>query len=597
MKDVSKTVAAWIKFTGFVLIIAVLYWAQAIIVPIALAILLTFLLAPLALWLQRWMGRLPAVLVLVVLLFSVLGVAVWGLARELSSLANELPGYRANIRQKIADVRGAGTGGSVEKVQQTLTDIQTELAKGQPQSESGVQPIVVTPPEATGVSAVRLWITSIVEPLATAGLVIVLVVFMLLEREDLRARLIRLFGHGHLAITTKAFDEAATRISRYLLMQSLINATFGAGVAIGLHAIGVPYALLWAALAAALRFIPYLGPWIAAVAPLAVALAALPGWLRPLEVLGLFMGLELLTNWILEPVLYAGAAGVSELALLVAIAFWTWLWGPLGLLMATPLTVCFVVLAKHVPGLEFVQTLMADTPALEPDVGCYQRLLARDQSEAADLIERYIKTEPPEAVYDALLLPALNYAERDRLADQLSLDEERGVVEAIRELMDDAAKRPQANHAAETAAGDTPVRILGCAPNSDADELALRMLEELVRQDGISIDVASTRMLSSDLVDAVRKGGYRLVCIADLPPSPPSKTRYLVKKLRAALPDLKILVGRWAPPSLADETAQPLLEAGADHVGSKLIETREKLREIVKSLPDEAADMGSERTA
>ena len=204
-----------------------------------------------------------------------------------------------------------------------------------------------------------------------------MVIFMLLERRDLRDRLIGLFGLGHLTVTTKAFDEAGTRVSRQLLMQSLVNLVYGIAAGIGLYVLGVPYPMVWAALGAALRFIPYIGPVIGAGAPILVSLAALPGWAGPLYVVALFVVLELFTNLVLETVLYAGAAGVSQVALLVSLAFWTWLWGPLGLLMATPLTVCLVVLGKHVPGLEFVGMLMADTPALAPEFGYYQRLLAR----------------------------------------------------------------------------------------------------------------------------------------------------------------------------------------------------------------------------
>jgi hypothetical protein len=299
-------------------------------------------------------------------------------------------------------------------------------------------PVVVTSDGGTGSSGFA-WLGPIVAPLGTAGLVLVMVIFMLLGRRDLRDRLIGLFGYGRLAITTKAIDEAATRVSRQLLMQSLVNLLYGVAAGVGLYVLGVPYPLLWALLGAALRFIPYVGPVLGAGAPILVSLAALQGWIGPIEVLALFVVLELFTNLVLETVLYAGAAGVSQVALLMSLAFWTWLWGPLGLLMATPLTVCLVVLGKHVPGLEFVGTLMADTPALAPDHSYYQRLLARDHCEAADLIDQHIKTESARSVYDDLLLPALNYAERDRLEARLSQDEELAVIDATRELLSDAA--------------------------------------------------------------------------------------------------------------------------------------------------------------
>jgi hypothetical protein len=307
-------------------------------------------------------------------------------------------------------------------------------------------------------------------------------------------------------------------------------------------------------------------------------------------VIGLFVVLELFTNMVLETVLYAGAAGVSQVALLVSVAFWTWLWGPLGLLMATPLTVCLVVLGKHVPGLEFVGTLMADTPPLAPEYGYYQRLLARDQSEAADLIDRHIKTEPAHTVYDALLLPALNYAERDRLERRLSPDEEAVVIDATRELLADAAESIRQFHAVpvkeqvgETTRPDPrePLRVLGYATNGVADELALAMLAAVVEDLPVIVERGTTRMLASELVSLVRAQGVSVICLADLPPSPVSKTRYLVKRLRAALPDLRIVVGRWGPPGLRDESTQALRDAGATLVASTLDETRTYLGTLV----------------
>jgi hypothetical protein len=300
--------------------------------------------------------------------------------------------------------------------------------------------------------------------------------------------------------------------------------------------------------------------------------------------------LELFTNLVLETVLYAGAAGVSQVALLISVAFWTWLWGPLGLLMATPLTVCLVVLGKHVPGLEFVGTLMADTPALAPEYGYYQRLLARDQSEAADLIERHIKTELPRSVYDALLLPALNYAERDRLEQRLSPDEETAVIDATRELLSDAAESIRRVHLqASSPAEDpglpgprAPQRVLGYAINGVADELALAMLAHVVDDLPIDVEIIRTRMQASELVSFVQAQGVSVVCLADLPPSPPSKTRYLVKRLRAALPEIRIVVGRWGPPALADESTEMLREAGATLVVSTLVDTRTYLGGLVE---------------
>jgi predicted PurR-regulated permease PerM len=579
----------WVMFAGAVLVIVVLYWAQAVFVPIALAALLSFVLAPPINWLERWLGRVPAVLTVVTLVFVGLGIAGWGLVRQMDHLAEDLPRYRVNILAKIADVRGAGKGGTVEKLQETIDEIKTDLGKTDAPRGRAPQSVIVAPAAVSGIPGFT-WLGTLMGPLGTAGLVVALVIFMLLERRDLRDRLIGLVGHGRLTVTTKAFDEAGSRVSRQLLMQSLVNAVYGTIAGLGLYYLGVPYPLVWGVLGAALRFIPYLGPVLGAGAPIIVSLAALPGWVDSFWVIAMFAVLELFTNMVLETWLYAGAAGISQVALLISLAFWTWLWGPLGLLMATPLTVCFVVLGKHVPGLAFVGTLMADTPALAPEYGYYQRLLARDPGEAADLIDRHVKTGPWGSVYDALLLPALNYAERDRLEQRLSVDEENAVIEATRELLTDAADsiRRQQSPPAEPIEPDAlpgprePLRVLGYAANGAADELALTMLAHSVEDLPITIELTKTRVLASELVSIVRAQGVSIVCLADLPPSPSSKTRYLVMRLHAALPELRILVGRWAPPALADESTQALRDAGATLVASTLAETREYLSGLVE---------------
>ncbi|MBK5299433.1 MAG: AI-2E family transporter, partial [Vicinamibacteria bacterium] len=373
--DDTSSLKPWIAFAGTVLVIVVLYWAQALFVPIALAILLSFVLAPPVTWLERWLGRVPAVLVVVTLVFVVLGLAGWGLARQMENLATDLPAYRVNILAKIADVRGAGKGGTVEKLQETIEEIKTEVAKADASVGSTPQRVLVATAPVSGYGGFA-WLGPILGPLGTAGLVVALVIFILLERRDLRDRLIGLIGHGRLTVTTKAFDEAGTRVSKQLLMQSLVNAIYGVVAGTGLYFLGVPYPLVWGTLGGALRFIPYLGPVLGAGAPILVSLAALPGWVGPIWVLSMFAVLEVFTNMVLETALYASSAGVSQVALLISVAFWTWLWGPLGLLMATPLTVCMVVLGKHVPALTFLQTLMTDTTPLASDYGYYQRLLA-----------------------------------------------------------------------------------------------------------------------------------------------------------------------------------------------------------------------------
>ena len=587
MDDSVKSVKPWITFAGGVLVVAVLYWAQAVLVPFALAILVTFVLTSPVTWLQRWVGRVPAVLLAVTLVFAALALAGWGLTRQVDHLAEDLPGYRANIRTKIADVRLAGRGGAVEKLQETLEGIKTDLGTEMPKGTVS-RPVVVTSNPATGFSAFA-WLGPAVGPLSTAGLVAAMVIFMLLERRELRDRLISLIGHGQLATTTKALDEAGDRVSRQLLMQSLVSLLYGIAVFAGLYFLDVPYALVWAMLGAVLRFVPYVGPVLGAGAPILVSLAALEGWTGPLTVLVLFVVLELFTNLVLESVLYAGAVGVSQVVLLVSVTFWTWLWGPLGLLMASPLTVCLVVLGKHVPGLAFVGLLMDDTPSLAPEYGFYQRLVARDQSEAAELIDSHIKTQPGASVYDALLLPALSYAERDRLEHRLSLDEEAAVIDTVRELIVDAAETIRRATDASAAVDDRallearePLRVLGYAVNGAADEVALAMLAHLLDDLPITMEITGTRMQAAELASLVGKGKFSVVCFADLPPSTSSKTRYLVRRLRSAAPQLRIAVGRWGPPALVDEGGEALSGAGANHVASLLIESRNYLSGLLE---------------
>jgi predicted PurR-regulated permease PerM len=575
MPDGLRPLNTWTTFAGSVLVVAVLYWAQAVLVPVCLAVLMTFVLGPPVTWLQRRIGRVPAVLAIVFVVFTVLGLGGYAVYRQMVSMTDALPTYRANIRAKVRDVRWMQSGGSVEKLEKTLKQIQRDLGTTQ-KKDVIPHPVTIANPEDTPFASMT-WLGPIAERAGTVGFVITLVLFMLLEREDLRDRLIGIFGRGHLATTTRAIDEAGRRVSRQLLLQTLVNLIYGLLAAGGLSLIGVPYALFWGALGAALRFIPYLGPILAAGGPILVAFAALPGWTGTMEAAAFYVALELFTNPVLETVLYAGAAGVSQVALLVAVAFWTWLWGPLGLVLATPLTVCVVVMGKHVRGLGFLSTLMSDVPALPIDHSYYQRVLAGDQAEAAELIDRYSRANPPETVYDAMLVPALNYAERDRVEGRLSPAEEVAVSETTGELLEMLSDGSARNRSPDAG----PVRVLGYAIDGGADLLALRMLDQLMGSMPLVIETAGARLMASELVDRVKAQDYRAVCIADLPPSAPSRARYLVKKLHDAAPDLRIVVGRWAPAELADQTFQPLTDAGASYVASSLIDTRNYLAELV----------------
>jgi predicted PurR-regulated permease PerM len=574
MPDGLGWLRTWVTFAGWVLVAAVLYWAQAVIVPVVLAGLFVFLLSTPANWLERRVGKVASVIAVLLLTFGTIAGIGWAFGYQLTGLARQLPAYQANIDQKIAQLQDAGKDGPLSRVEETIREIQDRAARKASPDGTRSQPLVVT--QARRSWGLPTWISPLFAPLSNAVFVGVMVMFMLFERQDLRNRLLQLFAHGHLAVTTKAFEEAANRVSRYLAMQSLVNAIYGVALGLGLYVLDVPYPLLWGCFAAVARFIPYLGPLLAAAGPLAIAFAALPGW-SGLASVAIYVGvLELLTNFVLETVLYAGAAGVSQVALLVAVAFWTWLWGPLGLLMATPLTVCLVVIGKHVNGLEFVATLMSDSPALDPHVSFYQRLLAHDLAEAAEHVERYAAEHSREEVFDGLLLPVLNYAERDRLEGHLETEEEQAIIAATRELTLEFAS--PATHTTETPA--RAAAVMGVPLNGEADVLALEMLSGLMR-DVATIDIVSPRVLTSELIELIRTSGCRVVCLADLPPSAPSKARYLTKRLRATFPQLRIVIGRWAPPGLADDDRATLIEAGATHVDTTLRSSRDNLREAV----------------
>lgn len=599
MSDPSSSLKPWAQIIGTVTIVAALWAARDIAFPIVLAALLTFLLSPPVSWFERRIGRIPAVLGVVGIGFAGIAIALLIVTWQLDGLVRDLPRYRQTLVSKLAQMRNAGRGGAVEELQKTFEDVKEELG-GAPKPADGPgsrrRPTVVLAERLESGESAFPWLGSILGMVTQAGVVVTLVIFMLLERRDLRDRIIGVIGRGHVALTTKALDEASSRVSRQLLMQGVVNALYGATAALGLWYLGVPYAMLWAALGSVLRFIPYLGPILGAASPILISAAATDGWKLPLQVSAFYAILELFTNLVLETVLYAGAAGVSQVGLLLSVTFWTWLWGPAGLLVATPLTVVLVVLGKHVRGLEAIATMMADTTALPASQGVYQRLLARDTAEAADLVERHARSDAPRSVYDALLLPTLNFVEADRLAGRLTAEEESQVYASLEELIGEAAdqvRRVEAGHAEpETPAAAIgpipPVKVLGWAANGAPDEIALAMLARLVDDLPVELTIRS-KLMATEMIEVVRTEDIGVVCLADLPPGSPSRTRYLLKKLHEQAPELRILVGRWAPPEYADTSTEPLIRAGASHVGQSLADTRDVLQSIVEAAAESAA--------
>ncbi len=445
-------------------IVAALYLGRTVLIPVALALLLALLMAPLVKLLQRLLlPPVAAVLLVGVLACGTLGTAAWVIGSQALVLVSELPRYRENIQAKIADVRRLGRGGAIEDLKETVEEA-TRAVEGTRPADRERAPV---PGEVRQDPAAQLW--------ALSG-----------------------------------------SLGGYLVVQTLINATFGVLVAAGLLLIGLPYALLFGFLAAVFRFIPYVGPWIGALLPVVLGLAVFPGWTRPLLVLALVAALELLTNLVLETVLYAGSVGLSQVALLVAIAFWTALWGPIGLVLATPLTVCLVVLGKYVPELNFFAVLMGDTPVVSPDLACYQRLIADDTDEALEVVEEAARRSPEEA-YDTVRVRVLQHARRDRAAGVISAAEEQDVIRRLRDVLeqwDDAGPAPPASPAGAEAA------VIGVPARDLADEVALEMLQRLLARRRVVMAVASATRLASERVALVAERRPVVAVVGTVRPRP-----------------------------------------------------------------------------
>ena len=427
---------------GVLLVVAALYWARDVAIPVALAALLSFLLAPVVIRLQRWgLSRMPAVLAVVLLAFTLIGALGWIVAGQLSNLASQLPAYGENIESKIRSLE-APTGGTLDKAVNTYLELTEKLSgyapgkRGQ-SAPSEVTKVEIVDPPISAMQFLRNAIGPVLGPLSVAGIVIVLVIFMLLKREDLRDRVIRLMGPGQVNLTTQALDEAASRVSRYLLMQSVINGLHGLAVGTGLFILGVPNAALWGLLSAVLRFIPYVGPLMAAFMPIGLSLAVFDGWTRPLLTMGLFLVLETVSNNLIEPWLYGAKTGVSSLALILAALFWTWLWGSIGLILSTPLTVCLMVMGKYIPQLEFFTILLGDQPVLDAKTRFYQRILAMDQEEATELVEKSLKEESFVSVCDTILVPSLGLAEEDRHRGILEEGRAKFILQSMKEIVEE----------------------------------------------------------------------------------------------------------------------------------------------------------------
>jgi predicted PurR-regulated permease PerM len=584
-------------FMVFVVVLACLYWGQTVLIPVALALLLTFLLQPVvALCHRLGLGRTLSVLLVVLVTSVVLTGLGWVVTAQVTRLVHDLghhPQYKAHITQKLADVRGLSKGGGLDTLQTLVHNVMEAFAPEESPAAPADKPRVVVQDGVPPLAKVLAILSPLLEPLSTAAFVIVLVIFMLLKYEDLRNRLIGLAGVDRVTMTTRAMNDAGQRISRYLLMQSLINGSYGLLVGLGLFWLGVPYTVLWGFLAAVLRYVPYVGPWIAAVCPLIISLVAFPGWGPLALVIGLFVLLELWSNLLMEPWLYGHSIGVSEVGLLVVTGFWTWLWGPIGLVLATPLTVCLVVLGRHVPPLQCFDLLLGKAPALDPPVMYYQRLLAQDQDEALAVVEAYGKAHTLEEVYDAVMIPALLLAWQDRTQGLLTGADETFLLQATQDMLADVEARMSA-----PAAGDqdrreapgayehAPPRIVACPAHHEMEEVIVRMLQQLMHPTGCHVALMSTRTPVSDLAACIRQERPHLIFIAAFPRSVP-QARYLCRYLHRAFPAVPLVVGYWGNAEDFDSTLVRLRHVGASAVTTSLLQSRHRIRALLaeRALP------------
>ena len=563
--------------------VAALYLGRDVLIPLALAILLSFALGPLVTWLyRRGLPRVPAVLAVMLFVTLLIGGFAALVASQLTQLGQQLPTYEANLRTKAREVAAAAPGGGmIDRTADLLRNFNREIDKltegatgdapasgaSRPAADQPPRPIPVEihQPAPPPLEALSSFVGPLMQPIATAGIVLVFIVFVLLQREDLRDRMIRLFGLNDVHRATAAIGDAAKRIGRYLLMQLVVNLLYGIPVALGLFLIGVPNALLWGLLATVLRFIPYLGPILAAILPIALSFAVDTGWTTPLLTLALFIGLELFTNNVLEPWLYGSSTGLSPLAIIVAAVFWTTLWGPVGLLLATPLTVCLVVLGRHVPQLQFFEVLLGDQPVLAPEVKFYQRLLAGDPHEAEELAEDMLEERSLQDLLDHVVLPALLFADQDRQRGVLEPARAQAMATAVTAIVDDLAEPVDGKPvpARPELAGR---RVLCLGARYGVDTAAAGMLAQLLRQQGLAADFMDAGALIHGGGEVER---YDAVCLSYLDAGAVRHARRLLLRVRARL-------GRGTPACVClwgggtDEVQQAAAAIGADAVVARL---------------------------
>ena len=599
-----------------VVIIAALYLAREVLIPITLAVLLTFVLSPVVTLLRHiHVPRVLAVLFAVVFAIGVILSLGSVIGVQVASLASDLPQYATSIEKKVGAVQSFATDrieGLVNRLGRGMRQASEDKAvTPNPASnapESTVQkpiPVEVQQPSPAPLQIARQILAPVLSPIEDLLIVLIVAIFVLLQKDDLRDRLIRLFGSGDLHRTTVAMDDAAHRLSRYYLSQLAINAVFGVVIGIGLFFIGVPSPVLWGVIGALLRFVPYIGSFIAGVLPTVLAAGVSPGWGMAIETAALYVIVETITGQFVEPMVYGHSTGLSPAAVVVAAIFWTWIWGPVGLILSTPLTLCLVVLGRHVDRLEFLDVILGDRPALTPVENFYQRMLAGDTDEAQDQAEHLLKERSLTSYYDEVVLKGLQLAATDAQRGVLVEGQVERIQQAVQALVADLGSHgdtdphpadPAAVHAESSAAEKalpkqaapgvpplspdelapewrTAAPVLCIAGRGPLDEAASCMLAQLLGKHGLAARVAPYEAASRERISTLDIEGVAMVCISYLDLSgAPSHLRYLVRRLRRRLPHAPLLVGLWPADDamLKDEEMHSLL--GATYYTSSLHE-------------------------
>jgi predicted PurR-regulated permease PerM len=553
-----------------VAVIAILYLARGILIPLVFAVIVALVLSPAVAWLQKLgLGRLPSALLLMVVSIAIAGGVGWFIFNELVEVVNDLPSYQQNIHNKIQAIRTPSKGAvgraaaSVKELGKELSSAPAPVAPPAPihgrrnasNQPSPTVPVEIMAQPANEFEYVRQLATPVLAPLGILGMVLIFSVFLLTEQSDLRNRLFRLAGLDHLNVMTQALDDATRRVSRYLMMQLLVNSIFGVLCGTGLYLIGVPYAVLWGAVAGILRIVPYVGSVVAASLPLLLSLAVFDHWIPPLLVFLLFAALELVTGNFVEPWLYGMHTGISSLAILLTTVFWAALWGPAGLILATPLTVCVVVLGRHVPHLSFLHILLGDQPVLAAEAQVYQRLLAMDDHEARAVADVYLSENSLAELYDSVIIPALTMAEQDRHKGALDPAREEFVFLSVREMIAEFSEQTATSEAVNSdAAADGELernpacaagRVLCLPANDEADEIAAVMLAQLLDQAGCSALSLPLDPTLQHLVAIVEPEQTDMFCISAVPPFAFAGARTLTRLLQVRFPRTKIVIGVW----------------------------------------------------